>query len=53
MPHGLTKFNNAWLMQKDENGHELHSWCKKDSNSEYSGYCCISVQCSNNGVKQL
>jgi hypothetical protein len=43
-------------MQKDENGHELHSWCKKDSNSEYSGYCslcCKSVQCSNNGVKQL
>ena len=56
MPHRRTKFNRARMTQIYINGHQLRSWCKKDSNSEYSGFCflcCKPVQCAYNGVKQI
>ena len=56
MPKGLTRFFNTWLENRNENGHQLKLWYKKDEKSDSAGFCLLcqkTINCSNQGYDQL
>ena len=56
MPKVLTRFSNTWLENRDENGHQLKLWCKKDDTFDYAGFCMLcqkTISSSKQGYNQL
>ena len=56
MPHGSTKFKEAWLDKTDGNGHRIGDWLTKDQTSEYSAKCILcasNIKCDNAGLPQI
>jgi len=56
MPHGITKFQERWLSEKDSQGYLLATWCEPDLTDPYKALCLVCnkiFSCSNSGNAQI